>query len=73
MDESAKGRYNMIMGRDILKSLGFNLKLSEHIIESYNEPLKVSIALMVYLGTYKFKYLNIGKITPEEYFTDSYI
>ena len=28
---------------------------------------------MVYLGTYVVKYLNKGKITPEESFTDAYV
>ena len=26
VDESTRGRYNMILGRDLLKSLGLNLK-----------------------------------------------
>ena len=28
---------------------------------------------MVYLGTYTFKILNMGKITPEELFKDAYV
>ena len=28
---------------------------------------------MVDFGTWKFKALNVGKITPEEYFTNSYL
>ena len=28
---------------------------------------------MVDLGTYEFKYLNTGKITPEEFFTNDYV
>ena len=28
---------------------------------------------MVDLGTYIFKYLNAGKITPKESFTDAYV
>ena len=28
---------------------------------------------MVNLGTYIFKYLNTGKITPEESFTNAYV
>ena len=28
---------------------------------------------MVHLGTYIFKYLNTGKVTPEEPFTNSYV
>ena len=33
VDDSAKGRYYMILSRYLLTELGFNLKLSEHIIE----------------------------------------
>ena len=34
VDNSAKGRYIIILGRDILKSLGLNLKFSYHVIEA---------------------------------------
>ena len=32
VDDSTKGRYYMILGRDILIELGLNLKLSDHVI-----------------------------------------
>ena len=34
--------------------------------------MKGSTTPMVGFGTYKFKYLNTGKITPEEYFINAY-
>ena len=37
------------------------------------DPLKWSTTPMVELGTYIFKYLNTGKITPEEFFTNDYV
>ena len=37
------------------------------------EPLKGSTTPMVGLGTYIFNYLNIGKITPKESFTNTYV
>ena len=40
MDDSAKGKYNMILGRALLTDLGLNLKLSEHLIEAYGRTLK---------------------------------
>ena len=64
VDDSGKGRYNIILGRDILTELVLNIKLSEHVIEADDRPLKGSTAPMVNLGTYIFKYLNTGKITP---------
>ena len=33
VDESAKGKYNMILGRYLLTELLLNIKLSEHVIE----------------------------------------
>ena len=73
VDESAKGRYDLILGRYLLIELGLYLKFYEHIIEADNGPFKWSTTLMVDLGTYIFKYLNAGKITPEEFFTNSYV
>ena len=73
VDESTKGRYDMITRRDILTSLGLNLTLSDHAIESDYLAFKASTETTVDLGTYEFKYLNIGKITPEESFIISYI
>ena len=66
--ELANGRYNMILGRDLLTSLWLNLQFSEHVIQEYDGPLKVLTAPTVDSGKYQFKYLNTGKITIEESF-----
>ena len=50
-----------------------NLKCSEHVIKSDDGPFNGSTTPMVDLGTYIFKDLNIGKIIPEESFTNSYV
>ena len=63
----------MILGWELLTELILNLKLSEHVIKAYDGPFKGSTTPMVDLGTYIFKYLNLGKITPEESFTNSYV
>ena len=47
--ESTKGRYDMILGRDILT------ELSDHLIESDGGHFEGSTTPMVDLGTYKFK------------------
>ena len=65
VNDSAKGRYDMILGRDILKTLGLNLKLFYYVIESDYGYFKELTPHMVDLGMYEFKYLNIGNITPE--------
>ena len=72
VDDSAKGRYNMILGWNLLTELELNLKFSEHVIKSYNTPFKGSKTYMVDLGTYILKYLNTDKITYEESLTDDY-
>ena len=40
MDDFAKGRYDMILGRDLLTTLGSTLKISDHVIEANHGPLK---------------------------------
>ena len=71
VDNSTKNRYYIILGRDILTKIGLNLKLSEHVIKTDDETFKGLVAPMVDMGTYQFKDLNIGKITPEESFMNT--
>ena len=73
MDDSAKVRYYMVLGRDVFKELGLPLKFSDHVIEVDNGSFTGSTSPMVDLGTSEFKDLNTGEITPEESFTNSYI
>ena len=47
VDDSAKGSYYMILGRDILIDLGLNLKLSSNVIEAYDGTIKGSMEPMV--------------------------
>ena len=72
MDDSAKVRYNIIIGKYLLTELGLNMKLSEHFIKVDNGPLKGSSAPMVDLGTYEIINLNTGNITPGELFMNDY-
>ena len=48
----AKGRYDIIIGRDLLTALVSKPILSEQVIKSDGGPLKGSMAPMVDLGTY---------------------
>ena len=66
MDDSAKGRYNIILGRDILTQLGLNKKNYNHVIEGDDGPFDVYTAPMIDLGTYEFKDIETIKIIPEE-------
>ena len=40
MDYSTKGRYGMILGRDVLTALGLDLKMFYHVIEADGGSLK---------------------------------
>ena len=73
VDDSDKGRYDIILGQYLLTQLGLNIKFSEHVIKADDGPFYGSTTHMVDLSTYIFKDLNIGKITPEESFTNVYI
>ena len=42
------------------------------MIETDDGDFKGSTELMVDLGTYEFKDLNTGEITPEQLFTNAY-
>ena len=55
MDDSAKGRRDMILGRYLLTGLGLNLKLSDHVIEADDRPFKASTTPAVDLVTYELK------------------
>ena len=54
VDDSAKGRYDIILGRYILTTLGLNFNFSDHVIEAYYGSLTWSKAPMVDLGRYEF-------------------
>ena len=73
VDDYARGRYDIILGRCLLTQLGLNLRLSYHVIKSYDRTLKGTTGSMVDLGMYECKYLNIGKITPDESFKNYYL
>ena len=65
VDESARGRYDMILGRNIWTELGLNLKFSDHVVEADNGTLKESTAPISDIGTYESTDLETEKITPE--------
>ena len=72
MGDSSNGRYNMILGRDLLTELGLNLKISNHSIKYHDRPSIGATAPTVDLGRYVFKDLNTGKIKLKESLTDAY-
>ena len=52
VDDSAKDRYDIILGRDLITALVLNLKFSVRIIEAYDGPLKGSTSLIVDLSAF---------------------
>ena len=52
VNDSSKGRYDMILAGYILTDLGLNLKFSNTLIEEYDGPFKGSTMPMVDLSTY---------------------
>ena len=51
VDDSANGRYDMILEKYLLTELVLNLKFSDYVIKAYDGTFKVSTTPMVYLGT----------------------
>ena len=51
MDDSAKGRYDMILDKYLWTNLVLNIKSSDHIIEAYDGTFKGFTEPMVDLGT----------------------
>ena len=72
VDNSTKGRYDMMLGKYVLTELGLNIKLSDNVIEADDGTFKGITIIIFDLGTYDFKKLNTEKITPEESFIDAY-
>ena len=65
LDDSPKGRYDMLLGQDMLTELVLNLEFSEHVIEADYGPFNGYTTPMVYLVKNIFKDLNARKTTPE--------
>ena len=55
VDDSAKGRYYMILELNLLTELGLNLNVSDHIIETDDGTFNWSITPIFDLGTYELK------------------
>ena len=58
VDEYTKGRYYMILGRDLLTALGLDLKLSENVIIGGEGPYEGCYAPMVDIRNYDFNIIT---------------
>ena len=73
VDESTTGRYNMILGRDLLTALGLDLKFSEKVIHGGEGPCEGSSALMVHIKNYDLNILTAKTVKPEESVINAYV
>ena len=65
IDESTTGRYDMILGRDLLTALGLDLKFSENVIRGVEGPHKGCSAPMFDVKTYDFNIVTSKTVKPE--------
>ena len=73
VDESSNGRYEMILGRGLLTSLGMDLKFSDNFIIGSNIQYEGLSAPMVDVSNYKFILLIDKTVNQEESFIISHI
>ena len=69
----SNGRYDMILGRDLLIALGLDIKFSDNAIIFIEGPHKGFSAPMVDLINYDFKFITDKTVKPEESFINSYV
>ena len=58
MDKKTNSRYDMILGRDLLTSLGMDLRFSENTIVDGEGPYAGCLVPMVDLSNYYFESLT---------------
>ena len=73
VDESTNGRYNMILGIDLLTALGLDLKFSENVIIGGKGPYEGCPSPMVDVSKYDFKSKTDKTVKLEESFANSYV
>ena len=58
VDEYTNGRYNMILGRDLLTALGLDFKFSDNVIICREGPYEGCLSPMADVRNYGFKYIT---------------
>ena len=72
VDDSAEGRYRMILGQDLLTDLELDLNISKQVILVGDETYKWCTDPMVDMSDYDYKYLNLkDNVKQEESFMDA--
>ena len=73
VDKSTNVRYDMILGRDLLTSLGLDLKVSKHIMIVSEVTYVGCSSPMVDVSNYNFTYITDKILKPEESFINSHV
>ena len=67
------GRYDMILGRDLLTAMGLYLKFSKNVIIGREVPYEGCSAPMVDVSNYDFNIIKDKTVNLEESFINSYV
>ena len=73
IDESTNGRYDMILGIDLLTEIGLDLKFTNNVILGREGPYEGYYSPMVDVSNCNFNIITAKTVTPEESFINSYI
>ena len=71
-DESSTGRYDMILGRDLLTALVLDLKFYKNVIYGGEGPYKGCSAPILDINNYDFNVLIAKTVKPQESFINAY-
>ena len=73
VDKTTNGRYDMILGRDLLDALGLDINFSEKVTIGGEGPYEGCLATMVDASNYDFTCIIDKTVKPEESFINSYV
>ena len=73
MDESTNGRYDMILGRDLITALGLDFKFSDNIIIVNEGPYEGYSTPLVDVSNHNFTSITDKSVKREEYFINSHV
>ena len=72
-DESTNGKYDIILGRDLITALVLDLKFYDNVMIGRHGPYEGCLSLMVGVNNYNFKYITDKTIKPKESFVNLFV
>ena len=73
VDESTNSSYNMILGRDLLATLGLAIRFYKNVMHGGEGPYKGCSAPILDINNYDFNVLIAKTVKPQESFINAYI